>query len=38
MLRSLAFIATQDSPNGRLLLVVGNEVSKTTAVLQVSAD
>lgn len=31
----LAFIKAADSPNGKPLLVVGNEVSGTTAILQV---
>lgn len=31
----LAFIKAADSPNGKPLLVVGNEVSGTTAVLQI---
>lgn len=32
----LVFIAAKDSPNGKPLLVVGNEVSGTTAVLQLN--
>lgn len=32
----LAFIEAKDSPNGKPLLVVGNELSGTTAVLQIN--
>lgn len=32
----LAFVAAKDSPNGKPLLVVGNETTGTTAVLQVN--
>lgn len=32
----LAFIRAKDSPNGKPLLIVGNEVSGTTAILQVN--
>jgi len=34
----LAFIPAGESPNGKPLLVVGNEVSGTTTVLQVNVD
>jgi hypothetical protein len=33
----VAFIAAEDSPNGRPLLLVGNEVSQTLAVFEVQA-
>ncbi|MEH6491010.1 choice-of-anchor I family protein [Halopseudomonas sp.] len=32
----LVFISAQDSPNGEALLVIGNEVSGTTAVFQIN--
>ena len=32
----LAFVAAGDSPNGKPLLIVGNEVSGTTAIYQVN--
>jgi hypothetical protein len=32
----LAFIAADKSPNGKPLLVVGNEVSGTTAIFQIN--
>ena len=33
----VAFIAAEDSPNGRPLLLVGNEVSQTMSVFEVEA-
>jgi hypothetical protein len=33
---SIKFIAAQDSPNGEALLIVGNEVSGTTALFSVN--
>jgi predicted extracellular nuclease/2',3'-cyclic-nucleotide 2'-phosphodiesterase (5'-nucleotidase family) len=33
----LTFIAASDSPNGKPLLVVGNEISRTTAIFEVNA-
>jgi hypothetical protein len=32
----LTFIAAKDSPNGKPLLLVGNEVSGSTAVIQLN--
>ena len=32
----LAFVSANDSPNGKPLLIVGNETSGTTAVLQLN--
>jgi hypothetical protein len=34
----LIFIAAKDSPNGKPLLVVGNEVSGSTAIYQVNVQ
>jgi hypothetical protein len=33
----VTFVAAEDSPNGRPLLLVGNEVSQTLAVFEVEA-
>jgi hypothetical protein len=34
----LHFIAAKDSPNGKPLLLVGNEVSGSTAVIQLNLN
>jgi DNA-binding beta-propeller fold protein YncE len=34
----LAFVSAEDSPNGKPLLIVGNEVSGTTSVLQLNLN
>jgi hypothetical protein len=33
----LSFVAAEDSPNGRPLLIVGNEISGSTTVYEVVA-
>lgn len=35
---SIAFVAAEDSPTGRAMIVVGNEVSGTTTLYDVAAD
>ena len=34
----LVFVSAKDSPNGKPLLIVGNEVSGTTSVLQINQN